>query len=576
MSVLVVVREPEHKHAMEVLGLKISQSRGSKLYVLSLSEGESMPDIEWEESVFMHAAEVSCSNAKNMIMRVVKDLDPSLVILNDAQNHSKYYQETVSGVMEKASCMVLVMRLCEGEPRSEKVLVPCTGGRNSRLALKLAADSMKNDTTAFFVEPDVSEVSESVGYAHLERYVKDADLDKDDVHRQVVLDSDIYKGIKIELENGEYGTVLMGASQYSNVRSRLYGSIPDKIREQGVNIGVLRAGRPLGHRMKDSFERLLQLKVPQLNRQERISLFDEIEEKSQWSFDFAAFMALSTAIASLGLLADSVAVVIGAMLVAPLMMPLLGGGLALIQINWPLWKCSMHALLLGFMSAFSVGALIGGLARWLEMPLTAQLIARNEPNLLDLGVAFISGMAASYCLARPKLGGGLAGVAIAAALVPPIATSGICLAIGAYEVFRGAGLLFGLNVIAIIVGAAVNFYFLGVRRKASGGVWSQRLSLLLSIILIGVTVPLSLGLFDKFSKTEEIEKELAESLATYDVYVTDVKKGKEINGILTVTIEVESEIPISDEVLDIIEAKVEAILSTAVKVRVRTTLVRER
>ena len=587
MSVLLVVREPEYRHDLELLGLKFAGSRNVKLYVLALSEGEGMPEIEWQEGEVKVEAEISCVNAKNMVLGAVKELNPSLVILHDAPDHPKHFQETVNGVMEEVSCEVLVMRLGSGgssggddlgsvKLRSEKVLVPCSGGRNSRVALQLAAHAMIDQTTAFFVEPDVDEVSESVGFAHLHRYVQRAGLSVEDVRCHVALDSDVFHGIRTEMEKGDYGMLLIGAARYSSVRKKLYGVLPERLLKEGVSLGVVRAARPMGHRLRDSFERLLQLKVPQLNRKERILLFDEIEEKSRWSFDFAALMILATSIASLGLLADSAAVVIGAMLVAPLMMPLLGGGLALIQRNSPLWKRSMSAVLLGFFSALLIGFLLGLGARWLGMPLTSELLARGKPSLLDLGVALVSGMAASYCLARPKLSGALAGVAIAAALVPPIATTGICLAMGAYEVSRGAALLFGLNVVAIVVGASLNFYLAGIRGKTNIGKWSQQLSLFLAIAMLGLAVTFSFGLWDKFSQTAELKDTLKDSLSHDGVEVTDVKKGRYEDGLLEITVYTESAVPLSDDTVDEMKRKIQNKLEKKIKLKVRTILVKER
>lgn len=94
----------------------------------------------------------------------------------------------------------------------------------------------------------------------------------------------------------------------------------------------------------------------------------------------------------------------------------------------------------GFCFALLLGLGMGILARFLELGSTDQLRMRGQPNTLDLGIAFVAGIAASYCIARPKLSGTLAGVTIAAALVPPIATVGICLALGETATVKGAAL----------------------------------------------------------------------------------------------------------------------------------------
>ncbi len=215
----------------------------------------------------------------------------------------------------------------------------------------------------------------------------------------------------------------------------------------------------------------------------------------------------------MGLLSDSGAVVIGAMLVAPLMTPLLGGGLAVIQGNWPLWKQCQKSVLLGFLSALTIGLMLGGLARLMGLGLTGELLARGEPTLLDLGVAFVSGIAASYCLARPKLSGALAGVAIAAALVPPIATTGICLAMGEMVVAKGAALLFGTNVVAIVLGSSLNFMIAGVRgRQAAPRLWARRLAIVLALACAGLSVPLASVLVSKASPKVPVEQTMKAAL----------------------------------------------------------------
>ena len=148
--------------------------------------------------------------------------------------------------------------------------------------------------------------------------------------------------------------------------------------------------------------------------------------EAQLNESFIVLTIGASLIATLGLLANNAAVVIGAMLVAPLMTPLLGAGLALVQGNLPLMKDCVRAIVYGFFAALAIGVVMGFVTPIRE--LTPEMAARGGPTLLDMAVAFLSGVAASYCVARPRLTAALAGVAIAAALVPPIATTGISIA----------------------------------------------------------------------------------------------------------------------------------------------------
>ena len=172
--------------------------------------------------------------------------------------------------------------------------------------------------------------------------------------------------------------------------------------------------------------------------------------------DFITLIALSTAIAALGLIQNSAAVVIGAMLVAPLMTPMLGAGLGLLQGNILLVREAITSIVLGFSISLGIGISFGFLTPGL-VELT-ELQARCGPNILDLFIALFSGIAAAYALARPGLLGALPGVAIAAALVPPIATTGIALSIGAVVEAALAATLFGTNLVAIILSSAATFF----------------------------------------------------------------------------------------------------------------------
>jgi hypothetical protein len=123
-------------------------------------------------------------------------------------------------------------------------------------------------------------------------------------------------------------------------------------------------------------------------------------------------------------------------------------------------------------------------------------------TLLDMAVAFFSGMAAAYCMGRPTLSAALPGVAIAAALLPPIATTGIALAIGEMMIARGAALLFMTNVVAIILGAAFSLYAGGVRPYRGEGplpIWVRGTFLSLILTAAVLAVPLGSVLLAQFA-----------------------------------------------------------------------------
>ena len=235
--------------------------------------------------------------------------------------------------------------------------------------------------------------------------------------------------------------------------------------------------------------------LPVLDAEDRINLFDRLQVGARWNVDFIMMISLSTAIASLGLIQNSTAVVIGAMVVAPLMTPLIGSGLALVQGNTSLFRDSIKAMGFGIGAALLISMFFGLIAPIEE--LTPELLARGAPTIIDLAVAFLSGVAAAYAVARPSLLGALAGVAIAAALVPPLATVGIAFAEGAWEISQGAAILFLTNLVAIILGAAFICRRLGIhgtRLGISSPLWMRRTVLFLILIAVMLTAPLGFKL----------------------------------------------------------------------------------
>lgn len=511
--ILLVIRNEAEASQMFAWATRFAEGSHSELVVLVAMEGKPQSEISNDQpkeawlqrmrETLPEWASLSWCRSKQrseIILRYLAQNETELLIVgkHESGNREDPDVELSRELFEEASCPVLVMRVGEGMPASREVLVPCSGGRHSRRALKLAHGFAPKKVTALFVTVNADEVSHLVGDNFLKRAIERAEIASEEVHRKVLLSGHVREGIRQEVEKGDYGLVIVGAGGQGKLRRKLFGIVPNRLlaAEKGLAVAVLRSPKPASHRLSEWMASRIALTVPQLKREDRIALMEEIEGKARWNFDFAALMAMATLIASLGLLANSVAVVIGAMLVAPLMMPLIGSGLALVQGNWPLWTRSIKAVALGFLAALVIGLVVGFLARWTGFAMTSELLARGKPTLLDLGIAFVSGVAASYCLARPKLSGALAGVAIAAALVPPIATVGISVGLGQYNNATGAALLFGTNVVTVILGAACNFWLAGLRGRGEGGEWRRRILIILTLAMGGCAVPLTLYLLE--------------------------------------------------------------------------------
>lgn len=195
-------------------------------------------------------------------------------------------------------------------------------------------------------------------------------------------------------------------------------------------------------------------------------------------------MILSTVLATLGLFLNNSPVVIGAMLLAPLMGPLVSLSMGVLRNDDKLLKTALQVFLVGTGLTLLVAALTTLMLPYEQA--TDEIRARLQPNLLDLGVAIVSGIAAAYAHARESIQKSLPGVAIAVALVPPACVMGVGLGWMDWSVISGAGLLFLTNLAGIVLAAMFTFLCLGFAPvlKVNRGVG---FSLLLTVL---VSIPL--------------------------------------------------------------------------------------
>ena len=237
---------------------------------------------------------------------------------------------------------------------------------------------------------------------------------------------------------------------------------------------------------------------PPLERNDRLALVENLNEGSRWSVNFGMMLGCSVIIAGLGLLQDSVAVIIGAMLVAPLMTPLIGIGLALVQGNFHLLTRAARSMLIGTVVALVLGFLLRILTPGHEV--TTQVTIRGYANILDLLIAFFAGVAAGYAMARPKLSGALPGVAIAVALVPPLTAAGIAFGSFDWTIGFGALLLYLTNLIAIVLASALVFRLHGIKTpptRRTSTVRMKRILVSLSFAVIILVAPLGWSLLEQ-------------------------------------------------------------------------------
>lgn len=221
-------------------------------------------------------------------------------------------------------------------------------------------------------------------------------------------------------------------------------------------------------------------------------IYQEIYENRQFNAVYLMMLVMATMIAMLGLLLNSPAVIIGAMLISPLMGPILSVGLSLTVADWKLARKSAINIALSFVEAVVISALITAISPLKDA--TPEILARTQPNLMDLLVAVFSGVAGTLALTSRK--GGLTiipGVAIATAVIPPLSIVGYGLATAQWQVAGGAFMLFFTNLMAIVVSADLIFLLVGFR-PAERMTEEDRQKLIGKRILVSTLVLLLLSL----------------------------------------------------------------------------------
>ena len=228
------------------------------------------------------------------------------------------------------------------------------------------------------------------------------------------------------------------------------------------------------------------------------------------SFSFHFMLGLSAIIATLGLLSNSAAVIIGAMIIAPLMGPIVGMAFATAMGNRKLLRRSSFTVLKGIILTI--------LASWLAASLIglkivdSEILSRTNPTLIDFGIAMAAGAAGAFANTRRSISSALPGVAIAVALVPPLSVVGIGLSLGEQEITIGASLLFLTNLICIIFFGSLVFLF-----QSYGNIERAKKGLAMSTaVMFCLGVPLTLSMRELI-----IEKNVRYQVRDLIVYETE-------------------------------------------------------
>jgi uncharacterized hydrophobic protein (TIGR00271 family) len=253
--------------------------------------------------------------------------------------------------------------------------------------------------------------------------------------------------------------------------------------------------------IRDRFKYFKRKVAPHDLQQMQVSLLEE----STLDINYIVLILGSCVIAALGLLSNSAAVIIGAMIVAPLMLPIRGLAFGGLEGNVVLFRKSLTAIVVGTLVAIVLAWSVGSLVRLPEFG--SEVLARSKPTLLDLGIAVAAGGISGFAKVQPKVSGTLAGTAIAVALMPPLCVIGLGLSQANWSLSLGASLLYMTNLLGITLSCMLTFLIAGytpLHRARKALTWALAFT---SILLI----PLGVS-FAELIKQAQLEASLKRAL----------------------------------------------------------------
>lgn len=529
--VLIPIANPDTAHELLELGCHLAHPEQGKIYALYVTVSDnhlysdSLPQLI--EIVKRYGGKVElvervAISVARGILDAVRELNADLVILGFklAPDDPHTLSPTIKAVAEVAPSPLLIYRSASKHP-VKQILVPIRPNAHARVALtqaQLLASSYQVPVKALYVQRDPfqsyadSSAQLHAAMAHL------PETARQQIQGKVVYGSDVVA--EIVQQTDAHTLVVLGFTEDKRRNQWLFGDIPQRVLAQVVSPVILVERAVDQATLFQRFQRSLWRFTPVMTVEEQTTVFQNVQEIARFSTNYATLLILSATLASLGLLQNSAAVIIGAMLVAPLMSPLMGFGLGMAQNKFPLIQRSFLTVAAGVLIALLFSFMVG-LIIPLKVP-TAEMLARGQPTLIDMGVALASGVVAAFAIGRKDIPAAIAGVAIAAALMPPVCTTGLALAFGEWDLFTGAGLLFILNLASISVAAFGTFLWMGFQPVKP----QRRYRVLALITVILLAVPMSFAFVEVTTQAQQrviIQQTLESSFPTWDVLEIEMR-----------------------------------------------------
>ncbi|NPV09690.1 MAG: DUF389 domain-containing protein [Anaerolineae bacterium] len=483
-----------------------------------------------EASETVHSVTRLARSRPEGILDTAVEADCDLILISaDVSEQRMPLRRVVDPVTRWATRNVAVLMRKEGEATEiepiRRILVPTRGGSHVALAAQLAlllASSSGAEVTVLNVA-DIQASAEELAEAEevltrtLERFSAQAEA----LEAEVVVRGEVVQGDRparrIAEESAGYDLVIMGASEMGLLDRVLFGTVPEDVARMSAT-PVLVVRRYLGlprFWLRRLWEAVYNA-VPELDAEQQVEVYRQIRRGARSRADFFIMIGLASLIATFGLQQNNPAVIIGAMLVAPFFAPVVALGLGIAHADVRLLRVALESTLKGVFLSVALSFLLSA-----AVPLrtvTAEMTSRTQPGLLDLGVALAAGAAGAYAVSRKEVSASLPGVAIAAALVPPLSVIGVGMAWGQWRLAGGAALLFGTNLVAITLAGALLMLMVGFRpaprREGQERLRIGLVLVLLSLLLVAAPLAvLSARSLQVFQARRQVEAVLTERLA---------------------------------------------------------------
>ena len=436
-------------------------------------------------------------------------------------------EPVINELVAFAECNVAVLRGVLPD-ELQHIVVATAGGASAATGLKLARNILEG------TDGKVHLINVARGTASSELTAEAAEVlettlaaagldDPSRVSAQVVNAPTVEGGVANRYREADL--LIVGASKNQAPERPYFGGLAKEllVHEERAGILIRKVEPACFPGLRRARDRIAD-RLPTLTPARREDVLRQMRSGAEPSIDFFVLILLSSIIASLGLLQNSGAVIIGAMLVAPLMSPILSMGMGMAVSESATVRLGFESTLKGMATAIVVGAVVVIISP-IDAP-TNEILARTSPNVLDLMIALASGAAAGYAVSRKEVAAALPGVAIAAALVPPLCVVGYGLGVSQLDIATGALLLFLTNLTAIVFAAAMTFLFLGFhppRFERGQMLHSMRSTIVSLLVIVAVLVAATWTTVRQDKASVRVEETFAELLVGQSAQVVEVE-----------------------------------------------------